>query len=243
MRNVQILPIFNQTAPGVWDDFLRIRVAVMKYNYDHELDNVSLNNALTELANNWKTKAWNFAFGAYDNNKMIGYICGHADKKDNGQTVYFDHLYVMPEYQKQHIGKQLLNAAESASALHARQSELISLGNAYGFYAKNGYVSYTGTNVYNKSLKNIGKCQVIPVFYCKPKILGSIKDMISNTKSKIKSANTEHKPMFVYKDINLKTTGVMLGDAIHTLSEHADDWAKKQLIKKQQLYLTQQNTK
>jgi GNAT superfamily N-acetyltransferase len=241
MNNVKIFPIFNQAAPQVWDDFLRIRAVVMKHNYNLEMTSNELNAALDTLKNDWKYATWNFAFGAYDNNEMIGYICGTCDSK--GKTAYFNHLYVMPNYQGKSIGRQLLNAAESAASVYATESELISLGNAYGFYDKNKYESRNKTNIYNKSLKNIGKCQVIPVFHAKPSMLTKLNRISQNTNLTKQAINKEHQPVFIYKDINQKITGYAFQNNAHSVSGRADDWAKTQLIKKLNAYLEHQNTR
>ena len=37
MSDITIFPIFNQAVPHVWDDFLRIRIAAMRANYNIEM--------------------------------------------------------------------------------------------------------------------------------------------------------------------------------------------------------------
>ena len=66
MTDIQILPIFDQSAPGVWDDMLRIRVATMKHNYGVVMSPLDISQAYTDYANAWQTNAKNFAFAAYD---------------------------------------------------------------------------------------------------------------------------------------------------------------------------------
>ena len=118
-KDIKIIPIFNQGFPGIWDDFLRIRVAAMKYNYDIQLSNIDLENARTAL----KRTKYPFAFGAYDDDKMVA--CIHGSIQPN--TAEINHLYVLPEYQGQKIGIKLLQSAEAAISLTTNTVELISL--------------------------------------------------------------------------------------------------------------------
>ncbi|MBQ2017639.1 MAG: GNAT family N-acetyltransferase, partial [Alphaproteobacteria bacterium] len=123
MSEIRILPIFNQSAPGVWDDMLRIRIATMRHNYNIKLTDQEISEAMAEFQQSWKRLSFNFAFGAYDDGKMVGCISGDVQNK----TAFIRHLYVLPEYQGQRIGSRLLNEAEIATSVSARQTDIVAL--------------------------------------------------------------------------------------------------------------------
>ena len=72
MSEIKILPIFNQSAPGVWDDMLRVRIAAMQYNYNIRLTDEELADAMSDFQKSWRQLSHNFAFGAYDGDRMVG---------------------------------------------------------------------------------------------------------------------------------------------------------------------------
>ena len=222
MSDVKIFPIFNQSAPGVWDDFLLIRVAAMKYNYDIQLSNIDLENARTELQ---QTKH-PFAFGAYDGDKMVG--CIHGSIPSN--TAEISHLYVLPEYQGQKIGIKLLQSAEAAISLNTNNAVLISLGKACEFYEKHGYTSPEWTNKFCKNVKNSGNCRVSPVFVPSASLIRQMAK-ISNKPATLfdnKKLSAERTPIFVYRNLDSKICGFAIaGDtpAVYTTT----GWSPVQL--------------
>ena len=205
MKEITIVPLFDQSAPKIWDDFLHIRIAVMQHNYNITLSEQDKKNAISELKQWWKKPSQNLAFAAYDNGKMIGYINGTC----NNNSAKFEHLYVLPQYQGQHIGHQLLMAAESAASINANYVELISLGNAYKFYEKYGYISIDKTNKYYKYLTNCGHCQTTPVFHSTPTLLKKFSQLSGMPKQSFNRAqmNKLRTPIFVYRDIKSNITG------------------------------------
>lgn len=228
MTDIKIFPIFNQSAPGIWDDFMRIRTETRKHNYNIETSQKDFNDTLAEFKENWSRPIQNFAFGAYDNDKMIGFISGTYEVK----LAKIMHLYVLPQYQGQHIGKVLLTSAESAISIDADTSDLIAMGNSDKFYEKHGYYSETKTNHYKKSLKNSGHCSVAPSFRCMPTLINKFakisgKPCESYNRKKI---NQERTPVFIYRDVNSKVTG--FGICGTTTEIHAtSDWAKSRIEK------------
>ena len=209
MSNVKIFPIFNQSAPGVWDDFLRIRVAAMKYNYDIQLSNIDLENARTEL----KQTKYPFAFGAYDDDKMVA--CIHGSIQPN--TAEFSHLYVLPEYQGQKIGIKLLQSAEDAISLTTNTVELISLGNACKFYEKHGYTSPESTNKFCKNVKESGNGLVLPVFMPSASLIRQLAKISKQSVSQFnaKKLITEHTPIFIYRNRESKICGFAIANNGH----------------------------
>ena len=233
MSNVKIFPIFNQSAPGVWDDFLRIRVAAMKHNYDIQLSDYALKNALDELQ---QTKH-PFAFGAYDDDKMVG--CIHGSIQPN--TAEINHLYVLPEYQGQKIGIKLLQSAEAAISLNTNNAVLISLGKACKFYEKHGYTSPEWTNKFCKNVKNSGNCRVSPVFVPSASLIRQLAK-ISNKPTTLfdkKKLSAERTPIFVYRNLDSKICGFAIAGDI-PLVYTTSGWSPLQLnntIKKYQEFM------
>lgn len=208
MTEIRILPIFNQAVPGVWDDMLRIRVATMQYNYNVKLTDQEILDAMAEFQKSWKRLSFNFAFGAYDGGRMVGCISGDVQNK----TAFIRHLYVLPEYQGQHIGARLLNEAEVATSVGARQTDIIALALAEKFYCHLGYTSPMKTNNYFKGLK-VPKCRVVPMFHCAPSFQRAC-NALCFSKYDMPTArqiNDEHLPTFVDYDVNsnVRAIGVL----------------------------------
>ena len=233
MSDVKIFPIFNQSAPGVWDDFLRIRVAAMKYNYDIQLSDKELQNALAALQ---KTK-YPFAFGAYDDDKMVA--CIHGSIQPNSAEI--NHLYVLPEYQGQKIGIKLLQSAEAAISLTTNTVELISLGNACKFYEKHGYTSPEWTNKFCKNVKKSGNGRVSPVFVPSASLIRQMAK-ISNKPATLfdkTKLSTERTPIFVYRNLDSKICGFAIANNGHQVYT-TPGWSPMQLnntIKKYQEFM------
>ena len=227
MKQIKIFPIFDQSAPMIWDDFLRIRTITRKQTYNIDTSQKDFNDTMTEFKENWQ-KSQNFAFAAYDNYEMIGFISGTYDSK----VAKIEHLYILPTYQGQRIGKRLLNAAESAISVDTHTTDLIAMGSSDKFYEKHGYTSATKTNHYNKSVKNSGHCNVSPVFRYMPTILNKFAQISGKPKQSFNRAQLRHThtPIFIYRDIDSKITGFgICGQTteIHTTS----DWARHCLEK------------
>ena len=205
MSEYRIIPIFNQSAPGVWDDFLRIRSATMTADYDMPLLAEDIAYAQKEYAHNWKSRSGNFAFGAFDqDNNMIG--CVHGVVTQN--VAHLGHLHVEPKYQGRRLGRRLLAAAQDAAAIMgARHIELISMSKARHFYEKMGYRGLSWTE-YKKAVSG-PRCVTAPVFYCKP-ALGRACGLTPDT---VKQINKLHSPMFVSYDHQSNVNGYAVLDS------------------------------
>ncbi|MBR4892288.1 MAG: GNAT family N-acetyltransferase [Alphaproteobacteria bacterium] len=197
-KEITIVPIFNQAAPKIWEDFLRIRTETRRKIYNIETCPQEQNIAMLLFQSSWEKPSKNFAFGAYDNDNMIGFISGTFDT----HLATIQHLYVLPQYQGLHIGAQLLSSAESAISVDRNNVELVSMTKAEAFYKKYGYISYRETNRYNKSVKNCGHCQVAPVFRCSAAIIRKMTELSGQpTENFNKNAlNKSRSPIFIYRD-------------------------------------------
>ncbi len=211
MKNIKIVPIFNQSVPGVWDDFLRIRKNAILMNYGHTLTQGECENFIRDYENAWKKRAFNFAFGAYNDTEMVGFVQGDCMKS----VATIRGLYVLPEFQTQNIGSVLLRHAECAAQYGARSADLISLGNAINFYVKKGYSPiFRGSNEMVKKMTGGGHCDTIPVFKPTAAILRAC-DRISRDNNTIFNANGGdfgHRNMFVYVDVHSEIQAYAIGE-------------------------------
>lgn len=241
MTEIKILPIFNQSAPGVWDDMLRVRIAAMQHNYNVRLTEKDIANAISDFQTAWRRLSYNFAFAAYDGDKMVGCLNGDIQK----QIAYIRHLYVLPEYQGQQLGAGLLRAAEKATSVLARQTDIISLGGAEKFYRHMGYNSPIGTNNYTKKL-SAPKCATVPIFHCTPSFARGCDKLLGKNGTVFNASriNHEHVPTFADYDVNsqLRTLGVIdsANGSIHSNSRCPDDWACRSMQRVIDNYLAHQ---
>lgn len=244
MSNIKLYPIFNQSIPGIWDDLLHIRIITMRESYNIKMSDADIVRAMNEFQNSWRRLSFNFAFGAYDDNKMIGCVSGDVQQR----VGYIRHLYVLPEYQGKHIGLRLLNAAQVASSIMANKTDVVSLPGAEPFYRAQGYRSPVGTNAY---IKPIGqpRCQTVPIFHCTPSIARKCNTMCTDRDSAPLSEkiNTDRVPAFAYYDIESRITacGIIAPDGrrhIYSVSNHPDNWAGRCIARGLDAYILQ-NTK
>ena len=200
--NINILPIFNQSAPGVWDDFLRIQAAAMRHVYNYKMDNTDFEAAKLSLKNDWRHYTYNFAFGANDNDSMIGFIQGNCIR---GITT-IQGLYVMPQYMSQHVGARLLRRAEQYASMVSKSIELVSLLRAQGFYEHHGYVPISrGSNHYVKQIDQEIRSTVVPVFRPTSLIMDSCDQIAQMNGQRFDDSDaydvaSAHWPMFVHTD-------------------------------------------
>ena len=127
MSDINIIPIFDQSAPSVWHSFAHIR-AVASYP-DHDIDSLAdkENTLVNKMSTDWQNKrGCKYAFGAYDGDDMVGFILGYAAARYG----CVDSLFVLPQYHGNRTGTRLLSWAETALSLVATSVELISLANA-----------------------------------------------------------------------------------------------------------------
>lgn len=209
--NITFLPIFNQSAPGVWDDFLRIQAAAMRHVYNYKMDNTDFEAAKLSLKNDWRHYTYNFAFGANDNDSMIGFIQGNCIR---GITT-IQGLYVMPQYMSQHVGARLLRRAEQYASMVSKSIELVSLLRAQGFYEHHGYTqSGPGNNSYTKRISRTPHCETVPVFRPTPQIVRACQKIAAGNGYAFdaNAISGEHNPMFVYFDVNSAVCGFSVAD-------------------------------
>ncbi len=218
MSDITIFPIFNQAVPRVWDDFIRIRIAAMRVNYNLEMTADDIAHAMQEMQSAWNHYAFNFAFGAYDGADMVG--CIHGDCSQRVASIR--HLYVLPEYQGLRIGSRLMSAAEAAVSVAANKLDLVALGHAEDFYKKRGCTSPLNTNVFVKDIVGGGRCQAVPLFWCPTSVSRACDDLsrVSNCTFDAGRVNQEHRPTFVYRDVNSNIVGYGI---VGTNSNNTDD--------------------
>ena len=206
MTDIQILPIFDQSAPGIWDDMLRIRVATMKHNYGVVMSPLDISQAYTDYANAWQTNTKNFAFAAYDDTKMIASI--HGDCEDC--AISMRHLYVLPEYQHMGLGRRLMSAMENACAFDADMIDLVALYPAVPFYKSIGYTSPTHDNYLVKDISLYNGVQVSPLFWTNSSTSKRCASISRRHHGRFDSANItqHHLPTYVYRASDGMITGV-----------------------------------
>ena len=210
MKEITYMPIFNQTAPNIWDDFLHINVAATEADYKCVVSNAAKQFQMDKFRDSWENSTFGFAFAAYDGADMVGYVNG--DYK-SGQSV-IQGLYVLPEYQSQKIGRVLLQRAENANKLFASSMGLVALRYAEKFYERNGYSTlYPKTSdaltEYIKKFSSIPQCATVPVFKMLPKISGVCRDIAKQTGVPFdaRAINKDHSSAFVYVDVHKKIQG------------------------------------
>ena len=197
MNEIKILPIFNQTLPGVWNDFVRIQSTRMsEYN---GIDNLGVDDMLKAYSCNWSIYAHNYAFAAYDGRNMIGFIHGYAWRS----TAKVEGLYILPDYRRNGIGKRLLSVAEISAYPRIARMDLIALPQAMSFYQKRGYHLPSYDKEENHFVKKLGaRCMAttIPLFNSTSSVTKQL--MTINADYDASWVNMIHRPTFVYVDIN-----------------------------------------
>ena len=209
MSDISIHPIFNQAAPRIWDDFLRIRIAAMLVNYDVPMTAREIHDARAEYVRDWNRLSHNFAFAAYDDAYMIGYINGAI--KSNVAEIF--NLYVLPEYQGKLIGRRLLASAERAVAPFANKIHLISWYGAQNFYKQQGCQPIGNTAEFTKKLLP-AVCCTIPIFHLTPTMVQKCKNIAAcaGVDFSADTINCEHKPMFMNINADSNITGYGIYD-------------------------------
>ena len=229
MKEIKIVPIFNQTGP-IWEDFLRIRVAAMRGNYNFDMPVDAIVVAMKQLNDSWSRLSFNFAFGAYYDGAMVGCIHGAVQNK----IAKIEHLYVLPGFQGMHVGSGLMNATKSATSIGANRIELTALAGAETFYKHIGCKSQTGMNDYVADIRTLGRCSATPLFYCSPRIARACAKL-SDGKFDANLINKSHLPAFIYRDVDSNITGFgILTDGkpiCFTQSSRPDDLARTRLMR------------
>lgn len=211
MDEISLLPIFDQSKRGIWESFLRIRDEATYSVCGYSMSSDDYDNGMKEYTYMWKSRSFNFAFGAYDDCKMVGFIQG--DCVNNMASIRC--LYVLPDYMNRKIGSKLLRMAERVSTFGAKTLDLISLPSAQKFYERYDYVSLPimrTSNHYRKSITKSARAtsMVLPVFKVTKDINKISKDILGLHGQNFDSSivNVKHLPMFVYVDAFSNIQGV-----------------------------------
>ncbi|MCM1294219.1 MAG: GNAT family N-acetyltransferase [Muribaculaceae bacterium] len=204
MNMIKIKPIFNQSAPGVWDIFARIQAAAVVADYNIEWPESQHASVVTEYQRQWRHRTSNFAFGAYDSDSLIGFIRGNISRSE----MKIEGLYVLPEYQNLKIGGRLLDAAERAGSLGTGYVSLTARPLAERFYQRHGYHASYST-VYDKSIRAAGRSGAVPVFKLSAPLARIVADMLAPYNISIE----RNSPAFVYMNADFQLLGVATSKA------------------------------
>ncbi len=202
MSDIGIIPLFNQDA-AIWDDFLSVRCAAICGAYNQKLSPDECRAALKGLESAWRRRKHNFAYAAYDNADMIGFVQG--DCMSGVATVRG--LYVRPEYQKSGIGYKLLQNAERTARFGAHSMDLIALLGAVSFYKKCGYTALcfngTASNHFAKCAPDLPHCGVLPLFCATAPVKNACSRIAHDNNAIFNPAdiNKKHMPAYVYLDV------------------------------------------
>jgi len=192
--DIKYRPLFNQAEPGIWERFAEIEMAARA---DHGLvfDDAGVANILYHYRLNWE-RPNNIAFGAFLDGKMVGFAKGFMIEH---QEYELSSLFVLPEMQRQGIGRNLITRFENSAALSGAYVQGLCYEWAESFYKKQGYITIHGAKAcieINKSLpKKLGK-GVYPMFS---------KWQVKDIKPKVCSVQVDkkmltdslHQPLFV----------------------------------------------
>lgn len=227
MAEIKIFPIFNQSVPGVWDDFLHIRACAMRANYNINLTPSEISVYHREYSYNWAHYGVNFAYGAYDGTEIVGFSRGYC----NRNVANLSCLYVLPEYQHSGIGRRLLRHVETDMGIIGRRLNLISLSHAERFYQKNNYSPiFIGSNNYRKFIK-VPHCACVPVFGKSARVFRACQQLSPNFD--IDAFMGNNFPTFIYLDENGRIASSLVGThdrnkiLLLNSANDADRWAAR----------------
>lgn len=212
MKQINVYPIFDQSAPSVWSDFVNIKYSALRYSYGFEFPAENRADNIEWLKSAWNNGVPHFAFAAYDNDKMVGYIRGGM----NAHFATIHDLYVLPGYMKQGVASRLLASAEKAASIVTHDIQVMALKGAASFYQLLGYsLLSVADSVYKKSLWGYIGPDIVPVFWCTDKIAKQCQEIASDCKFGCKfdasDVNEKHLPMFVRLDSTDGLIGYMVG--------------------------------
>lgn len=207
----KIVPIFNQDTLGVWTDFIRIEATC-----DTELHKLSyptqplIRDRASGLKKELRQKKHPFAFGAYNNEQMIGFTFGSFYEPSE---MYLERLYVLPKYHRCGIGTQLLKAAEQTATIFATKVTLSALKEAVDFYQlKNGYEQFEDME---KELSPISNC-IVPVFQW---VKQDFKLKIATSVDTMALKQSKYQPIFVHinYDYEIDAVATCTKDGTHKI--------------------------
>ena len=121
-KKFDIVPIFNQSVKGVWDDFINIEFACnaeIIRSFTGKFRNLcskeeERQSHLCDYQRNLYDWQHNLAFAAYHKKEMVGFAQGFCFERSSelfsvySKEAFLEHLYVLPEYQGQGIGQHLV---------------------------------------------------------------------------------------------------------------------------------------
>ncbi len=212
-NEIKIIPIFNQSEPGIWSDFVLINNASVSAAYGLVRDDAEIQNILRTYEREWKTQyGAKFAFAAYDGADMVGYVKGQR----KAHETKVEDLFVLPEYQGARIGSRLLAAAEAESSIALRPNMcLTSYGSdkALNFYKHRGYTPLGSVNYFSKKPAR-ARCTILPVFHVNSLIATDCEKIANLRKVKFnkKELNVSHAPIFAYVDVEGRVGAYAIGD-------------------------------
>ena len=190
-QDIRVVPIFDQMAnPKIWSDFTRLEMLCDTVKYGYPVDDSDRNRIFKGHMDDWKHERNNFAFAAYDDKIMVGFVTGYREDKS---TMYLRNLYVNPQYNGMGIGKKLLAQSERASNLIVPNMSVVSLNGAVGFYENFGYQTTDNRCLAKKISQNM--VGVVPVFKT---LLGGMRAKMRVDYDKTLVRQCVHQPIFVY---------------------------------------------
>lgn len=161
-KDIQYIPIFNQNRDGVLDSFVDVEMHARSGAYNEYFLYGAAYHLLEKYESNLKLYKNNMAFGAYKDDKLIGFVNGYIQNKGE---ITLDSLFVEPDYQKKSgVGTHLLSKFENAAYLVASKSTATALSGARSFYKKRGYRLYQYSDTVEKSQLKMPLIGVVPVF-------------------------------------------------------------------------------
>lgn len=159
--DVKYKPLFNQEEPGIWETFAAVemdaRIAEGCVFADGDLDNI-----LYHYRKDW-AESNNIAFGAFLDGKMVGFANGFMLEPLEYKLAS---LFVIPEMQRQGVGRKLIKCFENSAALDGAYVQGQCYEWAIPFYQKQGYTVIRGKGpgpLISKKLPKLGK-GVYPLF-------------------------------------------------------------------------------
>lgn len=201
MNDIDIIPLFNQDA-SIWDDFLSVRCASIHGAYNQKLTLDECKTALKDLESAWRRRKHNFAYAAYQNADMVGFVQGDC----MAGVATIRGLYVRPEFRKSGIGHNLLKNAERTARFGASSMDLISMLGAMNFYKKCGYTALrlngSELNHFAKDAPDFPHCTTVPLFCATAQVKNACSKIARDNNMAFDTAdiNTLHMPAYAYLD-------------------------------------------
>ena len=241
-----ILPIFDQRAPGVWDDLWRVKSEAWLSVYRRWPDAEDKAKIFDIYDKESRAKTNAFAFGAYAKGKLIGYIRGIC----KGNDVLVHDLYVLPRFHRQRVGKRLMYTTECTFKTTHRYVKLTAMETSEPFYIKQGFSSPTGDMQYIKRIKMYGIYNTVPVFKYSAQTWAECSEFAAKYNITLNRDDVDklHAPVFIYRGDNDAIEGIAVIKPGKNDAQIAANspWVKKQTTRAAEQYLqhrAQQNNR